>query len=145
MIRKIKNCIMKKVILVLTLIGFVLSCGKDDNTNTNVDETFLIGTWRLVENLADPGDGSGVFLAVDSNKQITFNSDGTITSNGSLCDMSIQSETPTSGTYSSNLSFINSDDCINPNLNIDFTLENSTLTITYLCIEPCLSKYVKIE
>ena len=136
---------MKKVILVLALIGFVLSCGKDDNTNTNVDQTSLIGTWRLVENLADPGDGSGVFLPVDSNKQITFNSDGTITSNGSLCDISIQSETPTSGTYSIDQFFINSEDCINADLNIDFALENSILTINYLCIEPCSSGYLKIE
>ncbi|GHC57302.1 hypothetical protein [Ulvibacter litoralis] len=135
---------MRNGILYVALFAFLFSCNSNDDATSS--ETELIGTWKLVENYADPGDGSGDFETVDSNKTIQFHSDGSITSNGSLCDMSIQSTTPTSGTYSSTDFTINSEDCTNSSgFNITYTMNNSFLTISYPCIESCLSKYVKVQ
>ncbi len=131
---------MKKTALILATIGILFSCDKDDNSNSKSE---LIGNWKLIEVLADPGDGSGTFSSVESDKIITFENNGIITSNGRLCDMSINSDNSTSGTYSiSELSF-NSSDCSNPDYDYTFEQNGNILIINYPCIEPCKAKYQK--
>jgi hypothetical protein len=114
---------MKKYIFLLLLIGIFISCEK------NNDSTELVGKWELIEILADPGDGSGVFQTVESDKIIAFHADGTITSNGLLCEMSIQSNTSGSGTYFVEGSAIYPSDCryAHPGLiELSFELNAST-------------------
>lgn len=130
---------MKKTIFILITIGLLYSCSSDD-TSTNTE---LVGNWKLIEILADPGDGSGIFTSVESNKIITFNSDGTITSNGTLCDITITSNNSTSGTYSITESSFNSPSCINPSYNFTFEKNGNIIIIDYPCIEPCKAKYIK--
>ena len=132
--------IMKKIVFTLFTVGILFSCNKDDDSNSNTE---LIGNWKLIEVLADPGDGSGTFFSVESEKTITFVSDGTITSNGNLCDMSIKSDIQTSGTYSNSESTFNSSDCNNPDYNFTFEQNGNILIINYPCFEPCQAKYIK--
>jgi len=104
---------MKKLLVTFLMVGVLLSCNDDD------------------------------LNAVESTKTITFDSDGTITSNGNLCDMSIASNSPTSGTYSiSELSF-RSSDCPDPEYHYAFEQNGSILIIDYLCFEACRAKYRK--
>lgn len=70
---------MKKLIFTLIIAGILFSCNNDDDSNLNTD---LIGNWQLIEVLSDPGDGSGTFSSVESDKTITFKSGGIIASNG---------------------------------------------------------------
>lgn len=130
---------MKRFVLVLATIGLFVSCNKADK----ISNTELIGTWRLIEVLSDPGDGSGKFLPVKSDKTITFKNDGTISSNGKLCDMSGNSDHPTSGTYSVSDMTIRSLGCADPNYDYSFKHDGNILTIYYPCIEPCIAKYKK--
>ncbi|MEP1855868.1 hypothetical protein, partial [Nonlabens ulvanivorans] len=95
-------------------------------------------------NLFDPGDGSGSFQSVSSNKTITFNADGTFTSNGDVCDMSITTSTNTNGTYNTTDKTINAN-CSTTNLPISYTIDNLTMDISYFCIEACQSRYRKIN
>ena len=132
--------IMKKIVFTLFTVGILFSCNKDDDSNSNTE---LIGNWKLIEVLADPGDGSGTFFSVESEKTITFVSGGTITSNGNLCDMSIKSDIQTSGTYSNSESTFNSSDCNNPDYNFTFEQNGNILIINYPCFEPCQAKYIK--
>ena len=132
--------IMKKLIFSLITVGILFSCNNDDDSNSNTE---LIGNWKLIEVLLDPGDGSGTFSSVESEKTITFEIGGTITSNGTLCDMSINSDNQTSGTYSNSESTFNSSDCNNPDYNFTFEQNESILIINYPCIEPCQAKYIK--
>ena len=132
--------IMKKLIFSLITVGILFSCNNDDDSNSNTE---LIGNWKLIEVLLDPGDGSGTFSSVESEKTITFESGGIITSNGNLCDMSINSDNQTSGTYSNSESTFNSADCNNPDYNFTFEQNESILIINYPCIEPCQAKYIK--
>jgi hypothetical protein len=135
---------MKKGILYLILFVFLFSC--DNNDDDNSSETELIGTWKLIENYADPGDGSGDFEVVVSEKIIEFFNDGSVISNGSICDMSIESSTPSSGTYSEAEFIINSSECLNfVDFDIMYFFDESFLIISYPCIEGCLSKYEKIQ
>ena len=131
---------MKKILFTLLTIGILYSCNKDDDSNSGTE---LIGNWKLIEVLGDPGDGSGTFNSVESNKIITFENNGTITSNGNLCDMSITSENQTSGTYSNSEMSFNSADCNNPDYDYTFEQNGNILIINYPCIEPCQAKYIK--
>jgi hypothetical protein len=131
---------MKKILFTFLIAGIILSCNNDDDSNSNTE---LVGNWKLIEVLADPGDGSGTFNSVVSDKTITFNENGTLNSNGLLCDMSIESDSPTSGTYSNLELTFSSSDCINPEYNYTFEQNGNILIINYPCFEPCRAKYKK--
>lgn len=130
---------MKKVIIFLIVTGVFTACHKSDEYKN----TDLTGTWKLVEVLADPGDGSGTFHSVSSDKIIEFHPDGTVTSNGSLCVMTIESGSPDSGTYSLADSTIHSPACQYGPVKLRFHQRGSTLSISYPCIEPCIARYRK--
>ena len=85
-------------ILKIAVVSFLLiSCGKSDDINI---DSPVIGKWQLKELYIDPGDGSGEFAEVESYKTIEFFSNGTVTSNGSICEVSADANVPTSGTFS---------------------------------------------
>src|ERR1700754_4041906 len=69
--------------LALAVILFISSCKKanlEAKTNLN-DKALLIGKWRLVENLLDPGDGSGTWMPSATHTELTLNTDGTTSGN----------------------------------------------------------------
>ena len=123
---------MKYLFLSLLIIVALASCDKEPCI-----ETDLIGEYRLAEMLMDPGDGSGTFQPVNSDKTIEFHNDGTVTSNGDLCFMTIEANSPTSGTYSITDSTISITGCSD----LAFELENDDLIIHYPCIEGCSAKF----
>ncbi|MBT8205937.1 MAG: hypothetical protein KJO20_11230 [Eudoraea sp.] len=126
---------MKKLLLFLLLLS--LACTSDD------PEIEILGEWQLVEVLADPGDGSGKFKSVDSNKRITFFEDGSYTSNGIICDFTTSAEEASGGQYT-----IDEDGylipCSDPvSYTVGLRLEDGFLIISFPCIEPCLQKFRK--
>ncbi|WP_417612368.1 hypothetical protein [Owenweeksia hongkongensis] len=127
---------MKRAALFLLILGTIASCSKDDDKQT---ETATGDTYKLIEVLADPGDGSGTFQPVSSNKTIEFKTNGTVVSNGKLCDMSISSNSGTTGTYSFTDSTITSANCSK----LPFEITGNHLIIFYPCIEPCQGKFEK--
>ena len=131
---------MKKSILLLLLLNLLISCNKNDQ---ELAPASLIGTWKLTEILQDPGDGSGTFQPVNSNKKIVFVISNQVTSNGVICDMSINSDTFSTGSYSDATKTINPYDC--QNLTINYEVDASSLILSYRCIEGCRAKYIKVE
>jgi len=131
--------IMKKSILLLLLLS-LFSCNKNDQ---ELAPASLVGTWKLTEMLEDPGDGSGTFKPVNSSKKITFINSNQLTSNGILCDMSINSDTFSTGSYSETTKTINPSDC--QNLTINYEVNANSLILSYRCIEGCKAKYIKVE
>ena len=99
---------MKKIVFILFAVGILFSCNNDDDSNTNVE---LIGNWRLVEIYSDPGDGSGNFETVNSEKTIEFRNDGTLSANGELCVLNSDSNTPVNGTFSESDLTIDTPNC----------------------------------
>ena len=126
---------MKVSFAILVIISFLASCKKNDRDS-------FTGTWELKEVLMDPGNGSGVFTAVSSDKNLVFNTNGNVNSNGVICDMSIESNTNTAGTYSEIDSTIISTTC--PNLILKYEVSGDTLILIYPCIEACKAKYMKV-
>lgn len=131
---------MKNLVAILFCIVFLTACQENNHTLPNAE---LIGNWTLVEVLSDPGDGSGVFVSVDSEKTMTFHSDGTLTSNGSLCDLSFMDLVPSSGVYSLIDSTYTTNDCGLSDIKYSFEQQGNTLIVSYPCIEACQSKFVK--
>ncbi|MDP4662626.1 MAG: hypothetical protein NWS74_03095 [Salibacteraceae bacterium] len=125
---------MKTVTIAILTALAVISCKKKDDV-----ESELYGTYKLIETLADPGDGSGTFQPVSSDKTVTLYNDGTITSNGELCRLNTETGTSTAGTYSFTDSTISSSDCTT----FGFELSGNTLILNYQCIEACRGKFLK--
>lgn len=128
---------MKKSIVLLPLLALLFSCHKNDD---ELAPASLAGIWKLTEVLVDPGDGSGTFQPVNSNKNIVFISNNRVTSNGVLCDMSIESDSNTTATYSEANSTINCQ-----NFGIKYELNTNFLILFFPCIEGCQAKYVKVQ
>lgn len=132
---------MKTIKLLISLVFLnLISCNKSDTVNT---PNTLVGTWKYSEMYADPGNGSGVFTPVTSNKTLTFDANGTVTSNGSLCDMSTASNASSTGTYTATTNTINPNSC--PSSNIIYEFSGTSLILNYPCIEPCKAKFVKVQ
>jgi hypothetical protein len=133
---------MKKSILLVFLVGILFSCSNIED-ETSVAPQTLVGTWKLKEILFDPGDGSGTFQSVNSTKTLIFDTNGNVTSNGSICDMSIETNASSIGTYSEANSSINPSNC--PNLTLNYELNANTLVIIYPYIELCKAKYIRVQ
>ncbi len=118
----------------------LLSCEKDNELATP-----LSGEWRLVEVYADPGDGSGSFEPVTSNKTITFGEDGAYTAKGDLCTMNEAADTETSGKFWSEDQNVEPNECISlaPRSGITYEFVGGELILSYPCIEACQHKYRK--
>jgi hypothetical protein len=72
---KIEN--VKQILTLITLVvALLVSCQKSAVYNNS-----FIGKWKLIETLADPGDGSGKWQPAASNQFIQFNTDGSLQSN----------------------------------------------------------------
>jgi hypothetical protein len=118
----------------------LLSCTSSSEINSTNNE---LGPWKLIAVLADPGDGSGTFQPVVSSKTITFRSNGTITCEGNLCDLSIGSASNTSGSYTISNATIQTVNC--NQLELTYEVDQNTLIINYPFIETCKAKYLRIE
>ena len=136
---------MKINLLILLLVLGSYSCNdKEDNEPTGSPSSEQ--SYHLIQVLNDPGDGSGIFVAVNSNKTITFYEDGTLTSNGSICQSSITTDASSRGTYSETEMTIIPDDCdFEPWFPHTYELEGNILIINYPCIEACRAKFELIE
>jgi hypothetical protein len=137
---------MKKPLILLILLTLFSACNSDDDTNETVvtNNNPIVGQWKLTEQLLDPGDGSGTFMPIISNKTIEFYMDGTVISNGNLCTPGTNTVIGTVGTFNEN-QFITSSACAT-SLGVEYELlTNTSLLISYPCIEACQEKYIKIR
>ena len=135
---------MKKIII-LCLLPLLLSaaCSKDEALLGDADS--IVGTWQLSERLVDPGDGSGSFQKVDSDRLIIFRANETIVSNGTLCFMDHEGRQLSEGVYDPELRTITGNDCdITRFGQSRYELTNGELIINYPCIEPCAEKFRKL-
>ena len=129
---------MKNLFYLIIGTTLLISCKKE---NTNNQET-TVSKWKLVEQLMDPGDGSGVFTPVISNKIITFYDDDTFTSNGDVCSLNTETENESNGKYLETEGALSIKNC---NLHLSVQIEEPYMIISYPCIEGCSHKYEKIE
>ncbi|TDQ33009.1 lipocalin-like domain-containing protein [Zeaxanthinibacter enoshimensis] len=130
-------------LLPLVLICILVSCNAADDDIQNT--TDIIGTWQLRAVLADPGDGSGEYEPVRSDKTIEFFADGTFITNVSFCDGSRDAEEGFSGTYNPETGVLSPEGCVYAGYMPSYSFEGKNLIIQLPCIEPCGEKYEKIN
>ncbi|MCF8278454.1 MAG: hypothetical protein K9J17_17130 [Flavobacteriales bacterium] len=126
---------LRYILLLSSLIVLLAACKKED------DGADVVNSWKLIEVLADPGDGSGTFEPVTSNKRIEFYTDSTLTCTGTLCQMSSESGPITFATYSETNHTITGQNCGFSPFVILYEINGSELILSYPCIEPCREKY----
>jgi Lipocalin-like domain len=132
-----------KLKIVSVIIGLYILSSSCDKYTCGFS-TGIVGEWKLVEELMDPGDGSGTFQPVSSTKKIEFFDDGTFEANGEMCSMTNQSGTNHDGVYSTSTGILNPDNCASTQpLNITYTLSADTLILNYPCFEGCAQKYYR--
>ena len=132
----LKNCF-----ILIALLGLLINC-TDDSEGTDPK---LEGRWQLKAVLMDPGDGSGTFQPIESDKYIEFLSNGEIRSNSNLCSSGGNIDNPSSGKYVLPDSVLIIDNCPRPLGPTYFRIESENLILSYPCIEPCEEKYVKLD
>lgn len=124
----------QRILLFSAMVFLFASCKKKESPD-------LVNSWKLIEILADPGDGSGTFQAVSSNKIISFFADGTVTSNGQLCTMGTESNASSEGTHVEAETAITPENCGIAPFVIYYEFDGSNLILNYQCIEACREKY----
>ena len=128
----------------------IIGCTSNENNQPYKGNPDLMGQWKLIEQLSDPGDGSGVFNPLESNRKIEFFSNGTVTVNGELCHMDSEVGEKNTGRF---LALENNDyydgeiipdNCDYEDTKLYYNLEGTNLIIRYLCIEGCGQKFKKL-
>jgi hypothetical protein len=106
----------------------------------------LIGKWVLIEELMDPGDGSGTFQPITSDKVVEFKNDGTFDANGDMCGLSNQSDgTNHTGTYDTATETFSPNNCMSmAPMSYQYKLDGNYLILTYPCICGCQQKYKRL-
>ena len=140
---------MKRVALFILSLIFI-NCASDDTKPKDADEP-LLGKWKIIERLVDPGDGSGTFQSIDSERTIEFFNNATVTVNGVMCYMATEVSSHTTGTYVSIFgSDFNDGEITPPDCNYDgakvwYKISGANLILWYQCIEGCGEKYIKVN
>jgi hypothetical protein len=147
----LKGNFMRKGAAILFSMAFSLNCSNDKDVNKSSEIPKLEGPWKLVEQLVDPGDGSGEFAPVTSNKTIEFFQNGTYMVNGSLCTIDADTGPVTTGTYVvgeelndfSFENYLDPENCDFEGYKVHIVLDSSFLILSYPCIEGCAQKFIK--
>lgn len=109
----------------------------------NIDTKFA-GEWELIETMIDPGDGSGKFNKVNSDKTLTIRINGNIESNGNLCQLTTKADNRTKAQLIRNKNETILDSC-KKGYKIYYELREDFLIVYYPCKETCAEKYKKAK
>jgi|GEM_PF-1296224 len=121
------------------MMTLLLGCAPDDVALAPE----LQGTWKLEAMYMDPGDGSGAYMPVDSDRTLDVKASGEVKSNGDLCRMSTESNGTTTGVLSTSTQQLEISQC-QSSFPIRYALINDYLYLYYPCIEGCGMRFVKI-
>lgn len=142
--------VLSALALLLVVLASAYSCQKETvSTEAETQGGSLVGKWRLVEHLADPGDGSGTWQKTPAEfvETIEFRADGSFvaeSANGLSTGDAFDRYTVLDG----NRLEMRFRPGTNQAASHTWTYENptpTTLTLRYGCIEACGGKYVAVK
>ncbi|MGB5943589.1 MAG: hypothetical protein WBG71_11970 [Leeuwenhoekiella sp.] len=128
----------------LTFVFFSCSENESQLQQTGAGSP-LFGKWHLSQQLSDPGDGSGTFQPIDSDKTLTLKPNGVVEAeNVSLCHP-YDDQLKWAGKLNLEDSTI-STTCDNPNIaKIFVSMEGGSLRLDYVSNEGFSQLYTKVE
>lgn len=134
-----------RIWIFFTLALFTLGCSERDELLGNSD---IVGRWKLVEVYADPGDGSGKFKSINSQKTLEFYESGDLTvRNGTICQLDLSDNNSMASIYSIDSTEVDDNfrlkikDCTQ---DLYASIQGDILIIYFPCIEGCGEKYRRI-
>lgn len=137
---------------ILLLVSTLLSCASALEETPPVNLTGnagLVGTWKLVEYLADPGNGRGTYQPVNGRftEIVEFRADGRFIGTTDLGLSQAQRFEYYKVIDGQRIELIYKTNTANRPTQIWWysDLTASTLTLSYGCIEPCRGKYVRVK
>jgi hypothetical protein len=144
---------MKKLLILLTstLLGCAnaLDEAQPDANFLGGTASGLVGTWKLTEYLADPGDGSGKYQKAEGrfNETVEFRADGRFVATTDLGLSQSQQFEYYKVLDNQRIELIyKANTNGNPSRIWTYSdLTATTLTLSYGCIEPCRGKYVRVK
>jgi len=133
--------------LIVMLTLFISGCENPECDDTAVCLPETESVWSLRAVYYDPGDGSGDFERVNSNRLLTIFVNGTFNSSGSLCDLDVNNTEPTSGTINEANGTLEFQNCF-PNTSAEilersFSINGDELILSFPCDEPCQWKFIR--
>ncbi len=132
---------MKRKSYFFGLLGILSACMYQNQSYGPID---LTGTWKLIEILSDPGDGSGQFNKTSIDMTIEVFNDNTFKATRVMCEISGGLYPyQTSGTFDIQAGTLTPDNCRFPKT-IYFVIEGNHLILSYLSDEPYRQKFEKI-
>jgi hypothetical protein len=135
---------MKIYMLILISILVLSSCSKQEDIYINSE---VLGKWKLIEINDDPGDGSGTFEPVDSDRIIEFLKNSTYITNGSSCWLSTVTGENSTGKFNSTLSILDPDEncAFEDFAEIYFEIKDSFLILSgFGCLEGGYRKFERV-
>ena len=134
---------MKNLLCLILLSILAIACGDKEQDDLFFNEGDIVGNWRLIETLLDPGDGSGVYKPSTLNVNLEIFDDGSVLSNGMLCGLgeSVNGQVQHGQFYVEDSLITSSCDSLPYSLGVNHI--DTILILSYPCIEPCLVKFEK--
>lgn len=143
---------MRKRLLLFLLTGTLLGCARalEDTSPSYLGESAaLVGTWKLTEYLADPGNGSGTFQKAEGrfSETIEFRADGRFVATTDLAlSQALQFEYyKVLDRQRIELVYKVSTNAGPSHIWTYSDLTATTLTLSYGCIEACKGRYVRVN
>lgn len=135
-----------KTFLLTFLLTAVLSCNNEDKNPAQ--NSGLSGKWKMIEILADPGDGSGTFRPVkdEASSTLEFKANGDFKETKGIIHSSVNPYNTYKMLDDNRLELsIKNDTKTPPIIWYVAELTPTTLEISYGCIEPCRAKFIAIR
>ena len=142
---------MKKIFLLVCIIATIFSCKIIEVFHPSNPESNIVSCWKLVELLDYPGNDSGTYQPVISEKQLIFRKDGIVKSNFMFCCLGDASnlKTDSYAKYDDTKKTINFYYSYNKKRKQValhyYYLNDSILELDHPCEEGCGEKYLKIK
>ena len=129
-----------------TIVAFALlsvasvACDRDDEPLVAAPGE-IAGEYLRVESYVDPGDGSGTYAPVASERRITVAPDSTFASNQDLCQFGEGGDAST-GRFDAE-GRVTMDDCAFGPAEMSF--RDGVLEVAYFCFEGCGDRYRRVR
>lgn len=113
------------------------------SSSQKVIQAKFVGEWRLVATI-EKENSHGRFENVDSNKKISIQSNGTVVSNGNLCQLSTETVKSMHGKLTKDGKYYVLSGC-RFNHKIWYSLEDGDLVVYYSCLGQCVERYERVN
>lgn len=142
---------MRRILAITLLAKVFTSCKEDPNPCAGFGfecAATVESHWELIEIYSDPGNGSGSFNEVESERTITIFQNGDFISKGSLYILDVTNTQIHTGEIeytSSDNKLVVSDCSWHDVTKLPFSIDGDEMIVDFSCYEGCKHKYKRVD